>query len=297
MLKRIIPIASACVICIVMILSVPLQGHAMSFNGKDLQYSVLQFDYIESYYSKIPCPFNSASQGTYREPFEFGDMLVNGYVSMPNGSNAIEGFISGLAGSCVSFYSSLQIVRLNDLNTKWSYWVSPALEGMILGGADITFSVVTLNGSWSNSNELNAAHHTITGTIPVNLNGSIDIGQGLYELLVDAGYQDPYIMLYDLSITVPFVVDNVGTPCLFVSTVTNGLDPNLLYGQWVGNQHIVFENSTGSSDHVNFDVVSWLKDATGSFLDFEIAPGFSFNKILWIILVVGLLLWFFKLFS
>ena len=48
---------------------------------------------------------------------------------------------------------------------------------------------------------------------------------------------------------------------------------------------------------LNDDMVLWLKDVVDSFLEFEIAPGFSMNKIIYVILVVGVLLWLIKLIS
>lgn len=48
---------------------------------------------------------------------------------------------------------------------------------------------------------------------------------------------------------------------------------------------------------LNNDMVDWLKDVVDGFLDFEVAPGFSMNKIVYVILVVGILLWLIKLIS
>ena len=45
---------------------------------------------------------------------------------------------------------------------------------------------------------------------------------------------------------------------------------------------------------IRVDFVSWLKDAAGAFLSFEIYPGLSLDEIVYFILVVQLLLWFLR---
>lgn len=45
------------------------------------------------------------------------------------------------------------------------------------------------------------------------------------------------------------------------------------------------------------DIILWLRDVADAFLDLEIAPDLSINKVMHLILVVGVLFWFIKLIS
>lgn len=51
---------------------------------------------------------------------------------------------------------------------------------------------------------------------------------------------------------------------------------------------------SGFADPSDIDFVSWLASAVGGFLAFELWPGMSLDQILWVILVIGILMWFLK---
>lgn len=55
--------------------------------------------------------------------------------------------------------------------------------------------------------------------------------------------------------------------------------------------------TSNTPNGVTDDAVLWLRNVASSFLEFEIAPGFSFNKVIYVVLVVGVLIWFLKIIS
>lgn len=295
-MRKIVSIISVCLVCLMLCVYAPINGRAMSFNDEPLRYSVLQFDYIETPAYTIPCPFNSASAGTQREPFSFGDVQIYGHVTSVADGAFVDGFLTPLIYDEVTFYSELQVVRLYALNNFYSYFVAAGTVGQILTGAEISCTVLTLNDDWSNSNRVGVAHHNLSGVIAANANGTVSFSQGLYNLLVDNGYSgDSLVLLSDLKITLSYTMDSVDSASLMLSSHYTSYDPDMLFGQWSFEQGItVPDASTGSSD---FNFGTWLADSVGGFLKAELFPGFSIDKLFYAVLVIGVLLWFIKVFS
>ena len=83
---------------------------------------------------------------------------------------------------------------------------------------------------------------------------------------------------------------------------TNMYDYEILNVDWqisVPDIWVYFNNNNipdyGYLDE--FDSVSWLADCVDSFLEIQVAPGFALNKVLYFILVIGVLFWFLKVIS
>ncbi len=295
-MRKIVSLVSVCLVCLTLCLCVPVEGRAMSFTDEPLRYSVLQFDYIETPTYKIPCPFNSTSDSTYREPFVFGDLGIGGTVSMAPSGEYIDGYLNAIFGDEVTFYSALQLIRMQALVADWSYYVSCGTAGMYFTGADVSCTVITLNDDWANSNYVGAAHQTISGSISPTATGSILLGRGLYDILAAYGCSDnSYVLLSDLKITFHYTIDSVETASIWIASHFTSFDPDLLLGQWVWDQGIVVpDSSTGSSD---FNLGTWLADCVTGFVRMEIFPGFSIDKLFYAVLVIGILLWFLNLFG
>lgn len=294
-MRKVVSIVSVCLVCLTLCLYAPINGRAMSFNDEPLRYSVLQFDYIETRAYKIPCPFNFASAGTEREPFNFGDDKVYGFVHSPVSSTYVDGYLIPLLYDEVTFYSSLQVVRLSGISSFYDYFVAAGQDGQRLTGATISCSVVTLNDDWAFSNNVGAAYDDLSARISPNANGTISFSQGLYNLLVNSGYSDAdRLLLSDLKITLTYEIDVPDSASLLISSHYTSFNPNLLFGQWVSDQGLSIPDFSGDS---GFNLGTWLSNSVNGFLEAEIFPGFSINKIFYIILVVGLLLWFFKIIS
>lgn len=296
-MRKAVSIISVCLVCLMLCLYVPIKGRAMSFNDEPLRYSVLQFDYLECQEYKIPYPFNFASQGTSFEPFEFGSLGIGGYVNIPDGYEDLYGYVNALFYDEFTLYSDLQVVRMYALNDPLSYHFVCGDVNMNFISAEISCSVVTLDDDWSFSNSVGALYNSVSGVLYPNANGSILLGQGLYDLLVANGYAgDSLLLLSDLTVNFKFnpSSDNT-TPSVLLSAATSTFDPDLLFGQWVSELGIVVPDS--SVDASGFNLGTWLANSVNGFIKAEIFPGFSIDKIFYIILVVGLLLWFFKVIS
>lgn len=102
-----------------------------------------------------------------------------------------------------------------------------------------------------------------------------------------------------LDVTYTGIADGfIGLSYLRLSTV-----PAIVLGQSITlggeaqnttvNLYCVYE--TGFADPSDTDFVSWLATAVGGFLDFELWPGMSLDQVLWVILVIGILMWFLKI--
>lgn len=295
-MRKVVSIISVCLVCLMLCLYAPIKGRAMSFNDEPLRYSVLQFDYIETPAYTIPCPFNSASAGTQREPFYFGDVQIYGHVTSVADGAFVDGFLTPLIYDKVTFYSALQVVRLYALNDFYAYFLAAGTAGHSLAGAEISCTVVTLNDDWVNSDRVGAAYKDLTGTIYANANGSVSFSQGLYDLLVSNGYSgDSLVLLSDLKITLSYTSNSVDSASLLLSSRYSSIDPDMLFGQWAFEQGItVPDASTGSSD---FNLGTWLADCVTGFVQVEIFPGFSIDALFYAILIIGLLLWFLKVIS
>lgn len=295
-MRKIVSIISVCLVCLMLCFYAPIKGRAMSFNDEPLRYSVLQFDYIETRAYKIPYPFNFASAGTDREPFNFGHAQIYGFVHSPVDSTYVDGYLIPLLYDEVTFYSSLQVVRLSAISSFYDCFVAPGVEGQRLTGAKISCSVVTLNDDWVNSNNVGAAYDDLSARISPNANGSISFSQGLYDLLVQGGYSDQdLVLLSDFKITLTYEMDVVDSASLMISTHHTSFNSDLLFGQWAFEQGItVPDASTGSSD---FNLGTWLADCVTGFVQVEIFPGFSIDALFYAILIIGLLLWFLKVIS
>ena len=294
-MRKVVSIVSVCLVCLTLCLYAPINGRAMSFNDEPLRYSVLQFDYIETKAYKIPYPFNFASAGTISEPFNFGDAQIYGYVHSAVNSASVDGYLIPLLYDEVTFYSSLQVVRLSALSSFYDFHVAAGVVGQRLTGANISCSVVTLNDDWAFSNNVGAAYDDLSATISPNANGSLSFSQGFYDLLVKSGYSDQdLVLLSDLKITFTYEMDVIDSASIFISSSYTSFNPDLLFGQWVSDQGLSIPDSSGDS---GFNLGTWLANSVNGFLEAEIFPGFSIDKIFYIILVVGLLLWFFKVIS
>ena len=123
--------------------------------------------------------------------------------------------------------------------------------------------------------------------------GGIDLMHLIDSALTDLSYRDgDYVYLPTLSVRF-FFDDYDLTEVLMHTEVVRRTSPRT-YTQWFNQYELnrsVIVNPADPSD-VNF--VDWLQTAIGGFLDFQLWPGMSLNEIMWVILVVGVLFWFFK---
>lgn len=292
-MRKVSVIVSVCLICLTLCLFIPFDGNAYSLNGEAPCYACLQFDSFETPYYSFPYPFNSASDSVHRYPFAFGDDIAVGFISY-DGID-LTGYLNGLGGSWLKLYSTSQLVRPSDLAKKGSFLVYPGNEDMTLHYADISVSVLSFDVASGTSDHVAAYSDDLSMRVWCGDNGSLNIGVCLSQLLDSYGYSDHFVMLYDLCVTIPYSITDFGTPSIMMSCKTNNYEPDLFFQQWVYEQDIEV-NSSGSSSS-DFNLGSWLADCLTGFVQVEIFPGFSIDKIFYIILVIGVLLWFIKIIS
>lgn len=141
-----------------------------------------------------------------------------------------------------------------------------------------TYSVQTKNFSASN--------------VPFGTDG-VDLMQLIDSALTDLSYRDgDYVYLPNLSVR--FFFDDFDlTEVLMHTEVVRRTSPRT-YTQWLNQYDLNRSVIINPSDPSGVNFVDWLQTAIGGFLDFELWPGMSLNEIMWVILVVGVLFWFFK---
>lgn len=127
--------------------------------------------------------------------------------------------------------------------------------------------------------------------------GVARIGSWLLDCLDGLSHDvgDSWFFLNSVNVDITFTRSDVVTPSFLVMS---RLTPN--YSGTSGLQWFYRQGLTKSVVDNNFDnqdLYSWLVNSIDAFFNFELAPGLSFNKIFYIILVIGVLIWFIKLFS
>ena len=117
---------------------------------------------------------------------------------------------------------------------------------------------------------------------------SIDVFSYLRNLLDSyAGYNaDSLTFLSSVVVDVSFYVESAADPNGFVTVeVSQGVPEN--YRTWFDSQRLASKvKAPGMFD--------WLRDSVSSFLDFEVYPGVSFNRVFYLIFIIGIVLWIFK---
>ena len=116
---------------------------------------------------------------------------------------------------------------------------------------------------------------------------SFDIASQLSDLV--SSYSGDWVFLADVQITFNFRRLTVDTFSFMISSpVSTSL--TMKGFNWFWNANFP---PPPNYEELNFG--SWLVDTVEAVLDFEVAPNLSINKILYIVLVIGVLLWFITL--
>lgn len=101
------------------------------------------------------------------------------------------------------------------------------------------------------------------------------------------------LWLQNVVITFDFLFDDSDADHFFNVVVSNGRWDNP-YVNWF-NAYRFTSAAPPVADSDMPGLFDWLLESVNAFLNFEIAPDFSLNKIFFIILVIGVLLWFITL--
>lgn len=294
---RKITIFFICVLLVVLMV-VPAFAVGESGSSSDMWYSALTFDTIEfegsSYCFTTPFPFNSAVYGS--GDFAFLGDTVSGSCSMKqvsSGLPTISGFVSsphfhnGLMKSSVfSFCGGQQIVdmnRISDYMILYSYGDLGVTKALLTG---YYYSIVPDSGD----NSYCVERHSFSWNVSVN-SGIIYVGASIKEGLFLEGLKDRYIFFDRMELQITCHALTVATPRFDFNIPTCGSTaPNSAaqFESWLSQYSLPINKLFVNPGY--FDMTSWLENGIGGFLRLEIAPGFSIDKIIYIILTVGILL-------
>lgn len=306
-LKRIFPFVASLAIVFCMV-AVPLSVSAAGVSGvsSDQWYSALTFDTI-SYDGYMaypvtctwPFPFNSGVYGSGE--FYFGDGEYEDYAYGFTSLSETEPFPT-ITGSLVlpslspstdefatlSLSAGQQIIDSERVQDYYISWEAGSL-GVSGGSCTITYCEI--------SDKFNGDDHysvvTKTETFPVSgSNGLIPLGSWLYRL---GG--ERFVFIERIELDIRFERLSISSTKFYFSIPTDGsLTPNVHmdFYNWFSQYDTDFEVKSSSAF---FDVTDWLSTSVGSFLELEIAPGFSINKIFYLLLIIGVFLAFIKIIS
>lgn len=306
-LKRIFPIVASVALILCMV-AAPLSASAAGASGvsSDQWYSALTFDTI-SYDGYMaypvtctwPFPFNSSVYGSGE--FYFGDGEYADYAYGFTSLSETESFptitgcliLPSLSPSpgkfaTLSLSAGQQIIDSERVKDYYISWDAGSL-GLSGGSCSITYCEI--------SDKFNGDDHysvvTKTETFGVSgSNGLIPLGSWLYRL-----GNERFVFIERIELDIHFERLDFSSTKFYFSIPTDGsVTPNVHmdFYNWFSQYDTDFEYYTGSAF---FDVTEWLSTSVGSFFDLEIAPGFSIDKIFYLILVISVFLAFIKIIS
>lgn len=312
-LRRVFPVIAtlALVLCIV---AEPLSVSAGGISGvsDDEWFAALTFDAISydcnlEYASTCTWsfPFNSSVQGWGEFKYGSSDVpdYVYGYSSQTDDPYfpTIVGamFFPSLSPSLnsladISFSGGQQIIQLSRVR---DYTISFRPSVIVVSKAKLSglYNVLKTDSGANSRYVVEAKSFNIDVSA---VNGMLYIGQALADYFTDNLEKHTYVFLENIQFDIQFYRTDVSTTKFEFDIPTDGSNfPNdhINFGTWL----LQYDTSVDITyvEPSYFDVTHWLSASVGSFLDFEIAPGFSLDKLFYIVLIIGVLIVFFKVFS
>lgn len=218
-----------------------------------------------------------------------------------NGHNAAFGYISEFVGNkfeTVLYLNSAFSFKL----TCGDYFWSPDTVFKLEDSMDEIFNItsVTISGKRmcieSGASEYTLAGYSFSNTFSINAS-SVDFNYLIRNAIGNIEAYGSLVYIQDLQITVNYSLESGLSPGINVGlyfTVSQAKYPNY-FRQWFNNHSFSFNCIIEEVQPGN--MFDWLLSSVNAFFDFEIAPDFSLNELFWIVMVIGIILWFVKLFS
>lgn len=167
-----------------------------------------------------------------------------------------------------------------------SFRISAALESnIVFTGIRIAGNLMTVRSSSDffvlDSQYFQASSENIE-TYGVDLFSYLRKALDSYE-----GYNaDSLNFLSSVVIDVNFYVESSDTPSDFINVqISQGVPVS--YQTWFDSQRLASKIQAPG-------MFLWLRQSLDEFLDFEIYPGVSFNRVFYIVFIIGIVLWIFK---
>ena len=286
---------------------------AIGGSGSDDQvwYPVFSFDTVEwddlstkASYS-IPYPFNSGIVGDVSD-YSYFDDLVYGHQGMGEDPDSVFPRIVGSMNNAlaspsigvtqsITFKAGHQVINGSDIDGEFLLSYDPDDIKII----NTVFSAVyyTMVPDPLGSGKYIAKSHTFSWTEAYYPNDILDFSYCVRKL-VDAAGAGGRVFLDSCSFTINFSRQSVDTTSFGFLIGTNGSTaPNRPsdFANWLYFSEVPVSDAVVSAEDVDF--MSWLLNSVEAFLQFEMFPGFSIDKLFVIVLVIGILLWFFKVVS
>lgn len=302
MLKRIFPIIAVLVL-LVSVFAIP--SYAIGTGQPDTEYySSLNFDVIE-YDSdqlqkevSIPFPFSSGLLGGEIIPYSFGDNqgelgygyqgttsdispLLVGSLTLPSLSNDIG------ASSLITFKGGNQVV---DLQSIKGFTISFDNSKLRVSQASYTVTYYDVVAN-TDTDYYESKSSAVTNYLNV-VNDDIFVGDAISSYFGDRDY----LFIAFIRIDIYFERLTSATTRFEFEIPTGSMRYMPSYFRdWLDDQDAVITEEYFNPAY--FNPTSWLNTAIGSFLSFEILPGFSIDSIFYILLVIGVLIWFIRVVS
>lgn len=294
------------VIVVVMVALMAVPAFALSSGSGNLYYTPVRFDTFTTSESSVvhSWPFNNTQLGTSSASFSFGDGRVSGSASCLKNSSGkvyLSGYMNypesavsvGLPSSIILSTQTDQFVSRSLLDSFVIYFGSPfVLDSVRLSGSayyvksasDVGENTASYNLSFESFDRV--FYETNSG------DGAARVGLWLLECLDGLSHVggDSWFFLNDVNVEIIFSRTDVSTPCFTISSLLTPNYEGTSGYQWFYNQGLTKTVVDGSQS-----IFDWLINSVEAFFDFQIAPGLSINKILYIVLVLGVLFLLLKL--
>lgn len=306
MLKRILPVFLVVVVA-VSLFCVPVSAIGVSSSDDGFRYAALTFDTVEfasdvlQQYCTLPFPFNSAASGI--EEFGFGEdnfIAFGSETLIPSGNDYFPSLVGNISFPSLSYdqnktasftlIGGQQIVDHNRLST---YAISFNRDNIYVSSARLSVSYFSVSKNEVTS-RISASLEQLNINVPI-VNGEILLGGALIDNL-DLGSEYRYTFIHTIKLDLSFYrksPDTTAFSFVIPSDGSNYPNSHVLFDNWLSERD--FKYNIEIVDPEYFDVSHWLEESIGSILDLEIAPGFTLNSILYIILVLIVFIAFIKL--
>lgn len=310
MLKRILPLLVALIIVIGTVVGPVSVSAASVYDGDDF-HPLLTFDsiYGGAGYSLVSWPFNSVRLGCTDSDSAFSiadDLLRGALTTQATDLARMEAWfyypaVAGSVGSEETMtlkHDSSFVVYREGLRPEGAFDISTDTDDL-----DIVRVRVSGYFSYMDKTPLNDTGKEVyfKNKVPFNMtfgtkDGVAPIGEYLYQAIESCEFLDEisYPMVENFTVELDVVRRDVDTPKFYVAAILT----SDTYGvsDWMSCYSLtdsIHQPSGGEMD-LSFN---WLASVVDGFLDVEFLPNFSFNELIYAVVVVGFVLWFIKVIS
>lgn len=213
-----------------------------------------------------------------------------------SGDMGVLGFSSGLDGDkfdTTIFPGAASSIQLNIADFFWTEDLyfgvdDDGYESAYITSVSVSGNIITVNKSGGEF-----ATHTgfFSGNFAVNSYGC-NLAKAVRDAVGNIEAYGDLVFLQNVSITIKYYAVDPDAPVRLHFSVSKAKfsDP---YISWFNSRHLTQQVIVQGGGPNN--MFQWLLDSVNAFLNFEIVPGLSLNRIFYIVLVIGVLLWFITL--